>query len=170
MIFAHILAGSVLAIAAGQLPASAAAPTPQTPASAAAANPAATATVEQLQAENQALKAEVARLRPLSFWQKIAKLVSFEPQGLWFLVGFFGQFVFFMRFIVQWIASERAKKSVVPVAFWYISLAGSLITIVYAVYIKDPVFTIAFCLNILIYIRNLYFIHRKPRAEEASAG
>lgn len=132
-----------------------------------AAAPAPKPTIAQLQAENEALKARVAELTPMTMWEKMQSALSFQPAGLWILVGFFGQFVFMMRFVVQWIASERKKQSVVPVAFWYLSLAGSLITIVYSVYRKDPVFTFAFCLNILIYMRNLYFIHRKPQPQRA---
>jgi lipid-A-disaccharide synthase-like uncharacterized protein len=79
----------------------------------------------------------------------------------WSIVGFAGQFIFFLRFFVQWIATERKKRTVIPVAFWYLSLAGSLITLVYAVHEQDPVFIAAFSLNMLIYIRNLYFIYRR---------
>ncbi len=167
MFFARILAGAILALTLAQ--AASAADGARTQAASAPAPAAEARTVQQLQAENEALKAEVARLEPPNIWQKLAMIARFQPAGVWFLFGFFGQFVFFMRFVVQWIASERKKQSVVPLAFWYISLAGSLITIVYAVHIKDPVFTAAFCLNILIYIRNLHLIHGKPKAPEASA-
>ena len=166
MSFARTMAGAVLALTLTQT-ALAVSPAAINPAS----SPSAAAdaqTVGQLQAENQALKARIAELNP-SIWETLAKIIRLEPAGMWYLVGFVGQFVFMMRFVVQWIASERKKKSVVPVAFWYLSLVGSLITIVYAVYRRDPVFTAAFCLNILIYIRNLYFIHGKPKAPEASA-
>ena len=87
---------------------------------------------------------------------------------LWILIGLFGQFIFFMRFVVQWIATERAKRSVVPVAFWYLSLAGTVITLSYAIYRRDPVFIPAFSLNMLIYFRNLHFIHRRPAAMPAN--
>ncbi len=79
----------------------------------------------------------------------------------WDAVGFVGQFVFFLRFVVQWIATERRKRTVVPIAFWYLSLAGSLITLVYAVAIKNAVFICAFSLNMMIYLRNLYFIFHR---------
>jgi lipid-A-disaccharide synthase-like uncharacterized protein len=166
MSFARILAGTILALTLAQtvLAASGA----RTPAAQPGDGATGARTVEQLQAENQALKAEVARLQPPTIWQKLAMIAKLQPPGVWYLVGFFGQFVFFMRFVVQWIASERKKQSVVPLAFWYISLAGSLITIVYAVHIKDPVFTASFCLNILIYIRNLHLIHGKPRPPAAA--
>lgn len=74
---------------------------------------------------------------------------------IWSAVGFFGQFLFGMRFIVQWLFSERAKRVVVPKVFWYLSICGSLVTLVYAIEQRDPVFTVSMCLNNLIYIRNL---------------
>lgn len=79
----------------------------------------------------------------------------------WLAIGFFGQFVFFLRFIVQWYYSEKAKASVVPVQFWYLSIVGALITFVYAVVRRDPVFFAGQFLAILIYSRNLYFIKKK---------
>ena len=169
MSFARTLAGTVLALTLAQ--AAQAAPEARTPTSQADDGAACTETIGQLKAENEALKAEVARFEPPSIGQKLAMIARFQPAGVWYLFGFFGQFVFFMRFVVQWIASDRKKQSVVPLAFWYISLAGSLLTIVCAVHIKDPVFTAAFCLNILIYIRNLHLIHGKPKppAESATA-
>lgn len=153
MAFARILAGAILALTLARTALAAAGQTPAPPAKDGANG---AQTVGQLQAENLALRQAVAQLR------------ASTPLP-WVLVGFVGQFVFMMRFVVQWIASERKKQSVVPLAFWYLSLAGSLITIVYAIYRRDPVFTAAFCLNILIYIRNLYFIHGKPKAPEAPA-
>jgi lipid-A-disaccharide synthase-like uncharacterized protein len=69
--------------------------------------------------------------------------------------------MFTMRFIVQWIASERKKKSVIPVSFWYLSLGGGLIVLAYAVYRMDPVFILAYLPGNVIYLRNLYFIYKK---------
>jgi lipid-A-disaccharide synthase-like uncharacterized protein len=152
MFSARTLAGAILALTLAQTALAAAGA--QMPAASAADGATDARTIGQLHAENQALRARISRL---------------DPAGIWYVVGFVGQFIFMMRFVVQWIASERKKQSVVPVAFWYLSLAGSLITIVYAAYRRDPVFTIAFCLNILIYMRNLYFIHGKPKAPEAPA-
>ena len=77
------------------------------------------------------------------------------PLDIWSAVGFFGQFLFGMRFIVQWLFSERAKRVVVPKVFWYLSICGSLVTLVYAIEQRDPVFTVSMCLNNLIYVRNL---------------
>ena len=79
----------------------------------------------------------------------------------WLIFGFIGQAMFTMRFIVQRIASERRKESVIPVAFWYFSLGGGLILLAYAVRQMDPVFIAAYLLNPIIYFRNLYFIYKK---------
>jgi len=79
----------------------------------------------------------------------------------WVLFGFVGQAMFTMRFIVQWIASEKRKESVIPVAFWYFSLGGGLILLAYATRQMDPVFIAAYLLNPIIYFRNLYFIYKK---------
>lgn len=80
---------------------------------------------------------------------------------IWLIVGFAGQFLFFMRFFVQWIASERKKESVIPVQFWYFSIGGGLLLLTYAIYRKDPVFIMGQSLGVLIYARNLWFIKRK---------
>ena len=79
----------------------------------------------------------------------------------WVLFGFIGQTMFTMRFIVQWIASEKRKESIIPVAFWYFSLGGGLILLAYAIRQMDPVFIAAYLLNPIIYFRNLYFIYKK---------
>ena|SRR5581483_8976221 len=73
----------------------------------------------------------------------------------WIIIGFTGQFIFFMRFIVQWIASEKHERVVVPVMFWYLSIIGSLIILVYSIHIKDIVFITAQVLSLFIYFRNL---------------
>jgi len=79
----------------------------------------------------------------------------------WLIIGFIGQTLFFTRFLVQWIASERKGESVVPVLFWYLSLAGGLILLTYAIHIQDPIFIIGQSMGAFIYIRNLVFIYRK---------
>ena len=81
----------------------------------------------------------------------------------WVAFGLFGQLMFTGRFLVQWIASERARKSVVPVLFWYFSMAGGLILLAYAIYRKDPVFVLGQSLGVFIYLRNLVLIHRERR-------
>ncbi|RJP20759.1 MAG: hypothetical protein C4520_10855 [Candidatus Abyssobacteria bacterium SURF_5] len=87
----------------------------------------------------------------------------------WLIIGFVGQIVFSLRFLVQWVASERCGKSVIPVAFWHISLLGSSILLAYAVYRRDPVFILGQSFGAFIYIRNLMLIFRsKPSLEKHS--
>jgi lipid-A-disaccharide synthase-like uncharacterized protein len=86
----------------------------------------------------------------------------------WVLFGFVGQAMFTMRFVVQWIASEKRKESVIPVAFWYFSLGGGLILLAYAIRQMDPVFIAAYLLNPIIYFRNLYFIYKKKSSTTSS--
>ena len=74
------------------------------------------------------------------------------------VLGFIGQFFFSMRFIVQWVASEKHKKSVVPLAFWVFSVLGSFLLLIYAIYRKDPVFILGQAPNLLIYFRNIWLI------------
>ena len=81
----------------------------------------------------------------------------------WVVVGLGGQMMFSMRFIVQWLASERAGRSVVPVAFWYFSIAGGAILFLYALHRQDPVFVLGQGMGILIYSRNLWLIHAERR-------
>lgn len=88
----------------------------------------------------------------------------FATMNLMKVVGLLGQVTFGSRFFVQWFASERLKRSVIPLAFWHLSLVGGLLTLVYAVYIQEPVFVIAQMGGVLIYSRNLYFIYRDKRA------
>jgi lipid-A-disaccharide synthase-like uncharacterized protein len=84
---------------------------------------------------------------------------------LWLAIGFAGQALFSMRFIVQWISSERRQQSVVPVAFWYYSLAGGITLLIYAISRLDPVFIAGQLMGIFIYARNLHLIASGPRAE-----
>lgn len=83
----------------------------------------------------------------------------------WVMFGLGGQLLFTARFLVQWIASERAGRSTVPLAFWYFSLSGGVVLFTYAVYRADPVFILGQSLGVFIYSRNLYLIHlEKKRA------
>lgn len=85
----------------------------------------------------------------------------------WVLFGFAAQFVFFLRFAVQWWVSEKKKQSVIPVSFWYLSIVGTLMILVYSIQRKDIVFIAASCLNSLIYVRNLILIHNnKNKAQQ----
>ncbi|MGO8943238.1 MAG: lipid-A-disaccharide synthase N-terminal domain-containing protein [Syntrophobacteraceae bacterium] len=77
------------------------------------------------------------------------------------VLGFCGQGLFFGRFLVQWIASERQRRSVVPIAFWYFSIGGGGLLLIYALLKKDPVFILGQGGGLIIYFRNLYLIHRE---------
>jgi lipid-A-disaccharide synthase-like uncharacterized protein len=85
-------------------------------------------------------------------------------EQFWLSVGFVGQAFFSMRFLIQWIASEKRKESVIPIAFWFFSIGGGLTLLTYALHRRDPVFILGEGAGILIYARNLYLIWRKqPR-------
>ena len=85
-------------------------------------------------------------------------------QTFWLGLGFLAQALFSARFLVQWVASERARKSIVPDLFWYLSIAGSALLLAYAVYRRDPVFILGQSTGLFIYGRNLYLIRREKRA------
>ena len=78
----------------------------------------------------------------------------------WVALGFLAQAMFTMRFVVQWIASERVGRSVVPLAFWVFSIGGGLLLLVYALYRKDPVFIAGQAFGVFVYVRNLHFVLR----------
>ena len=82
-------------------------------------------------------------------------------EAVWVAIGFLGQGLFFGRWLIQWIASERKAESRMPIAFWYLSLVGGLITLAYAIYRRDPVFIAGQSIGALVYIRNLMLIHRQ---------
>jgi len=79
---------------------------------------------------------------------------------LWLLFGFLGQACFSARFIVQWISSERNRKSVIPIYFWYFSLLGGLILAIYAFHRREPVFFIGQAFGLLVYVRNLMLVRK----------
>ena len=85
----------------------------------------------------------------------------------WVVLGFVAQAMFFMRFAVQWIASERAGRSVVPTTFWIFSVVGGLLLLIYALQRKDPVFIAGQGLGLFIYLRNLQFIMRGRKSAAA---
>ena len=85
----------------------------------------------------------------------------------WLVLGFLAQGMFSARFLVQWLASERAKKSIVPLPFWYLSIAGSVLLLAYALYRKDPVFVVGQSAGIFIYGRNLFLIYRERKMSQA---
>src|ERR1044071_8035979 len=80
------------------------------------------------------------------------------------LLGFAAQAFFTMRFVVQWLASEKAGKSVIPLAFWWFSIGGGLLLFVYALYRRDPVFIARQGFGVFVYLRNLYFVVRARQA------
>ena len=86
-------------------------------------------------------------------------------ETIWLGIGFFGQALFFGRWVVQWIASEKKSESQVPVSFWYMSLIGGLITLAYAIYRQDPVFIAGQGVGSVVYVRNLMLIRRANDAK-----
>ncbi len=93
--------------------------------------------------------------------------VFIENMDLAATVGLVGQALFTGRFLVQWIASERAGKSVIPISFWFFSIAGGLVLLIYALYKKDPVFILGQSFGTFIYLRNLTFVLRERRAVDS---
>ena len=92
--------------------------------------------------------------------------ILIHPIGL---LGLLGQVLFFSRFLVQWITSEKKGKSVVPVSFWYLSLGGGGLLLFYAIWRKDPVIILGQAVGLFVYVRNLMLIHRhKNPASPAS--
>ena len=86
-----------------------------------------------------------------------------DIEKTWLAIGLAAQLLFSMRFIVQWIASERARRSIVPETFWYFSCTGGLLLLAYAIYRVDPVFILGQGAGLLIYARNVHFIWRGKR-------
>ncbi|MEE2861602.1 MAG: lipid-A-disaccharide synthase N-terminal domain-containing protein [Paracoccus sp. (in: a-proteobacteria)] len=84
-------------------------------------------------------------------------------QTIWLGIGFLGQALFSARFVVQWLASERVRQSVVPHAFWWFSLAGGITLLAYALWRQDPVFVLGQSLGLVVYVRNLMLISRHRR-------
>ncbi|MDX1507381.1 MAG: lipid-A-disaccharide synthase N-terminal domain-containing protein [Woeseiaceae bacterium] len=82
----------------------------------------------------------------------------------WYAVGFLGQAFFFSRFLVQWIASERVGRSIIPMSFWYLSLVGGIVLFIYAVHLHDPVFIVGQSTGAFVYLRNVYFRLREEPA------
>jgi len=92
------------------------------------------------------------------------------PAEAWLVVGFLGQACFFSRFLVQWVTSERAGRSVVPRAFWYLSIAGGAIVLTYAIWRRDPVFIAGQSGGLIVYIRNLVLLRREDRSRARAGG
>jgi lipid-A-disaccharide synthase-like uncharacterized protein len=100
-------------------------------------------------------------LTPLVTWLHQVFVQQFDG---WVLLGFVAQAFFTMRFIVQWLASERAKRSVVPIAFWFFSLFGGGLLLIYAIQRRDPVFIAGQGMGLFIYIRNIWLIANERKA------
>jgi lipid-A-disaccharide synthase-like uncharacterized protein len=89
-------------------------------------------------------------------------------ESLWLAIGFVGQLAFTGRFVLQWLYSEYKKRSVIPVAFWYLSIVGSALLLAYAIYREDPVFIVGQSFGFIVYLRNLQLIakHREHESLE----
>lgn len=107
-----------------------------------------------------------AYLQQLSAWW--VNITTVEV--VWLTIGFMAQAMFSMRFILQWIASERVKRSIVPEAFWYFSLAGGALLLAYAIYRFDPVFMLGQAMGLIIYIRNIQLIRNGKRRDGEGAA
>ena len=83
--------------------------------------------------------------------------------NFWIILGLFAQFLFFLRFFVQWIVSEKKGQSIIPVSFWYLSIGGSILLLIYSIYRKDIVFILGQSVGSFVYMRNLILIHRKGK-------
>jgi lipid-A-disaccharide synthase-like uncharacterized protein len=84
---------------------------------------------------------------------------------IWIAIGFVGQLLFSMRWLVQWVQSERRRRSITPLAFWYFSVAGGVTLLAYAIHRRDPVFIVGQGAGLFIYVRNLYLIAQARRGE-----
>jgi lipid-A-disaccharide synthase-like uncharacterized protein len=96
--------------------------------------------------------------------------VDWTDSRAWLAFGLIGNGLFFSRFLVQWIASERAGRSYIPRMFWHLSLAGSALLLIYAIHRQDPVFTLAYLPNGFVYLRNLVLLRRSEVRECPSAS
>jgi len=96
---------------------------------------------------------------------KVSELVKLFDLNLWVIFGFCAQFIFFLRFVVQWRASEKAKKTTVPNLFWYLSMTGTVMILIYSIERTDIVFTVASFLNFFLYLRNLIIAKKSQKKE-----
>lgn len=94
--------------------------------------------------------------------------MDWNDAPLWLAFGLLGQGAFFSRFLVQWLASERAGESYVPRSFWYLSMLGSVILLVYAIHRREPVFALGYLPNSVVYLRNLMLLRRSGASRSRS--
>ena len=88
----------------------------------------------------------------------------------WLAFGFGAQVIFMSRMLVQWLATERARSSVVPVGFWWLSLVGGLMLLAYFLRRGDPVGSVGQLFGVIVYLRNLFFLRRRPGADDSNPG
>jgi len=86
---------------------------------------------------------------------------------IWLIIGFAGQALFAARFLVQWICSEMKQESHIPIVFWYFSIGGGAILLVYAIHRNDPVFIVGQATGLIVYLRNLRLIYKKEKKERS---
>ena len=88
-------------------------------------------------------------------------------EQIWLIIGFVGHTIFASRFLIQWVVIERSSKSIIPNIFWWISLAGSMVLLSYAIHKEDPVFIVGQSCGFLIYSRNIYLIKKEGKAKKS---
>ena len=86
----------------------------------------------------------------------------------WLILGLFAQFLFFMRFFIQWIISEKKGKSIIPLGFWYLSICGGILLLIYSIHKEDPVFILGQSMGTIIYSRNLYLIYKNKKISDTN--
>ena len=90
-------------------------------------------------------------------------MITAEIPKVWLIIGFAGQIIFGLRFLVQWVCSEVKKESHIPIVFWYLSISGGMILLTYAIFRKDPVFILGQSTGMIVYLRNLRLIYKKNK-------
>jgi lipid-A-disaccharide synthase-like uncharacterized protein len=102
----------------------------------------------------------------ISIFPFLGEYLKNYPETIMIIIGFGGQTLFAARFIIQWLSSENAGRSVIPVAFWYFSISGGLVLLTYAIWRQDPVIIAGQSVGVLIYARNLYFINKEKQEKQ----
>ena len=102
----------------------------------------------------------------ISIFPFLGYYLNKKKKKIMIIIGFGGQALFAARFIIQWLTSENAGRSVIPVAFWYFSISGGLVLLTYALWRQDPVIIAGQSFGVLIYARNLYFIHKEKKEQK----